>query len=90
MNYNAHYHNGNTPTWSLGSPSAITGMVDWRTASLLEAQSRVLASDPFVNRASSDFRVSGGHEAKTASSTGGEVGAYEGSITPGPYGSYGF
>jgi hypothetical protein len=53
-----------------------------------EANSVELASDPFTSRAGNDFTIAIGHAAKTASSTGGELGCYEGGAWVGPYGSY--
>lgn len=81
-NYNGYYEAGGSYGWSYnGLP--YTTLANWRTATGQEANSQVLGSDPFTNRASDVFTVAGGHAALTASSTGGEIGAYEGSIDPG-------
>lgn len=82
VDYNGYYKAGATVTWSLNGSSYNT-IGNWRTATGKEASSLVLASDPFTNRAGSDFTVAVGHAAKTASSTGGEIGAYAGSETVG-------
>lgn len=84
MNYNGYYRGGGTIHWSYNGVERNT-IADWRTATGQEAQSLVLASDPFTARASADYTVADGHAAKTASSTGGELGAYGGTTeTIGP------
>jgi len=85
-NYNGFYRAGNTLRWSHNGASytTLTGVGSWNAATGQDANSTVLASDPFVNRAGSVFTVSVGHAAKTASSTGGEIGAYATAETIGP------
>lgn len=99
MNYNFYYKGGDAPEFQLVTTEHASFSA-WQAAiqalgsdSNLEAQSGVLSSNPFVDRTNNDFRISGGHQAKTASSTGGEIGAYgelPAGVTLGPYGSYGF
>ncbi len=48
-----------------------------------DANSLELTTSPFVDRAGDDYRIAPGHPAKTASTTGGEVGCYAGSETVG-------
>jgi len=86
VNYNGYYNNGNTVYWSWNStenPTHFSTISSWRTAVSQEANSQVLSSNPFTNRASDDYTITGGHAALTASSTGGEVGAYEGTYVIG-------
>lgn len=75
LNFNAYYKNGATVGWSWNGVQ-YNSLANWRTGTGREANSRVLTSSPFINRAALNFRIVNGHEAKTASSTGGEVGAY--------------
>lgn len=99
MDYNRYYKGGDTPEFQLQATEHAT-FAAWAAAlqtlgsdSALESHSGVLASNPFVDRTNNNFQITGGHAAKTASSTGGEVGAYgdlPAGVTIGPYGSYGF
>lgn len=83
LNYNGYYHAGADVTFSLNS-SAYANFTDWKAAGHGEdANSVQLATSPFTNRATEDFTIAGGHAALTASSTGGELGAYEGAYTIG-------
>lgn len=77
MNYNGYTKNGSTVTWTFNGVQYST-IANWRAATGREANSQVLSSTPFVGRANANFRVTTGHPAKTASSTGGEIGAYAG------------
>lgn len=101
MDYIRYYKQGNAISWQYwpGPGGIYTTFSAWQTAiqaaggSGMEANSGVLSSGPFVDRANADFRISDGHEAKTQSSTSGEIGAYgelPAGVTVGPYGSYGF
>ena len=83
MNYNAYYKGGTNVQWSLNG-AQLNSLAAWRSASGQEANSRVLGSTPFTNRAGNVFTIIAGHEAMTASSTGGQLGAYESGIVPGP------
>lgn len=76
-NYNGYYRGGSAGSWSFNGTTHTT-IGAWRTATGEEANSTLLSSDPFTNRAADDFTIAGGHAALTASSTGGEIGAYEG------------
>lgn len=87
MNYNRYYRAGNTVQWSRNG-SDYSSIAAWRTATSQEANSDVFASEPFNSRATDDYTIASGHAALTASSTGGQVGAFEGGETPGAYGSY--
>ncbi len=75
MNYNAYYKNGATLSWAWNGVG-YNSINTWRTATGLDANSRVLTTSPFIDRANGNFQIVAGHEAKTASSTGGELGAY--------------
>jgi hypothetical protein len=75
MNFNAYYKNGSNLTWAYNGVQQ-NSISSWRTATNRDANSQVLTSSPFVNRAAGDFRISAGHPAKTMSSTGGEIGTY--------------
>jgi hypothetical protein len=91
MNYNRYYRVGASVTWTMSS-STLTTIADWRTVlggGTQEANSDTLASDPFTSRATDDYSIATA-ALLTADSSGGELGCYEGSIAPGPYGSYGF
>jgi hypothetical protein len=90
MNYNGYYRGGNNIQWSANGDDTIDSIEEWRTLTSQEANSVELATEWANNRASDDYTIAPGHAALTASSTGGELGCYEGDITPGPYGSYGF
>jgi hypothetical protein len=81
-NFNGYYRGGATTQWAYNG-NVYSTISAWRTATGQEANSLVLSSTPFVNRAGGDFHVSTGHAAKTASSTGGEIGAYAGTLTVG-------
>lgn len=87
LNYNYYYRGGTTVQWSYNGTDYST-MANWRTATSREANSQVAGSEWANNRAGDDYTVAAGSAALTASNTGGEVGAYEGSEVPGPYGSY--
>lgn len=82
-NFNGYYRGGAALTWAYNGRESTT-LPAWRLATGQEANSRVLGSDPFVNRAGGDYRIRAGHEAMTASSTGGELGAYAGASVPPP------
>jgi hypothetical protein len=90
LNYNGYYKNGATLTWGFNGTEYNT-FSSWRSATNRDANSQVLASSPFVDRANANFTITPGHPAKTMSSTGGEIGAYAGSETVGvmmPTGTY--
>ena len=78
FDYNGYYKNGANLTWAYNGAQS-NGIAAWRAATNRDANSFVPAFAPFVNRAAADFHIVGGHAAKTASSTGGEIGAYAGS-----------
>lgn len=82
MNYNGYYRQGGGVNW-LWNGSNHTSLSAWRSASNRDMNSLMLPSDPFVSRSGGDYRIVTGHLAKTASSTGGELGAYGGNIAPG-------
>jgi hypothetical protein len=82
LNYNGYTKSGATLTWAFNG-AEYNRLAAWRTATGRDANSLVLSSTPFVNRASGDFRVAAGHPAMTASSTGGQLGAYAGGFNPG-------
>lgn len=83
LNYNGYYKNGGTISYVFNSMQYNT-FAGWQGAiSGRDANSFELTSGPFVNRAGGDFHVTAGHPAKTASSTGGEIGAYGGTQTVG-------
>jgi hypothetical protein len=79
MNFNVYTKNttlgSHTPSWAFNGAEQ-NSLAAWRTATGRDANSLLLASGPFVNRAGGDFHVPVGNAAKTASSTGQEVGAY--------------
>ena len=83
LDYNAYYENGGTRTWTFDSVE-YNDFTTWKAAIGRDANSILLSTTPFVDRANNDFTISPGHAVLTASSTGGELGAYEGSIDPGP------
>lgn len=85
LNYNAYYKNGSNITFAFNGVQYNT-FASWQAATGRDARSQILTSTPFVNRAGNDFRVPAGHPAKTASSTGGEVGAWAGTEVPGVIG----
>ena len=76
-NYNGYYRGAGSPSWSFNGGTSTT-IANWRSATSQEADSTVLASDPFYDRGNSDYSLAVGHAANTASTTGGELGAYEG------------
>jgi len=83
MNNNGYYKNGGTESFVFNgvqhnSFSSWVGAISGR-----DANSQELTSSPFVDRANNNFRIIAGHPMKTASSTGGEIGAYGGSRTVG-------
>lgn len=83
LNYNGYYRGAGTVNWNFNA-SNYTTIADWRTATSQEANSQVLASDPFTNRAGGVFTIIAGSAALTASSTGGQIGAYASGATLGP------
>jgi hypothetical protein len=82
LNYNAYYKNGANVTFAFNNVEYRT-LSSWQSATGRDANSRILTSSPFVDRAGGNFRVAPGHPAMTASSTGGQLGAYAGPQTPG-------
>jgi hypothetical protein len=82
LNNNAYYKNGGTVTFAYNGAQQ-NSLAAWRSATGKDANTQVLSSTPFVNRAGGDFRVAAGHPAMTASSTGGQLGAYAGGALPG-------
>lgn len=83
LNNNGYYRGGSTVTWAFNGNEYNT-LGNWQAATSQDANSTVFISDPFNNEAGGDYSIAAGHDALTRSSTGGEVGAYEGSIDPGP------
>lgn len=76
MNYNFYYRNGATETYVFNG-SQHNSFEAWQGAiSGRDAQSQEGSSSPFTNRAGDIYTISVGHQAKTMSSTGGEVGCY--------------
>lgn len=84
MDYNVYTKNGSATNWSHNGAN-YSSIAAWRAAAapMQEANSIVSTTPIFTNRDGANFTVASGHPAMTASSTGGQVGAYEGSITPG-------
>jgi len=83
MNNNAYYKNGGTESYVYNN-AQYNSINSWLAAlGGRDANSQELSSSPFMDRANNNFRIIAGHPAKTASSTGGELGAYAGSRTPG-------
>lgn len=87
MNYNFYYKNGSTESYVYNG-TQYNSFAAWVSAvqavnAALETGSAEGSSSPFVNRATDDYRISGGHQAKTMSSTGGEIGCYATSETIG-------
>lgn len=78
MDYNGYYKNGANVSWSHNGVQ-YDSLAAWRSGTGRDQSSLVLSSSPFMDRAAGDFRVAAGHPAKTASSTGGELGAFAGS-----------
>jgi len=93
VNYNRYYRVGASVSWTMGA-STPTTMAQWRTAlggGSQELNSDTLGSDPFTSRATDDYTIAPASAALlTADSAGGELGCFEGSETPGAFGSYGF
>jgi len=83
FNYNGYYRNGGTELFYHNGAESDT-IAEWRTSTGKEANSTFLGSSPFTNRTANVYTITGGHAALTASSTGGEIGAYGGSVDPGP------
>jgi hypothetical protein len=82
LDYNAYYKNGANVTFAFNNVQ-YNSLASWRSATGRDAHSQVLTSSPFVDRANANFRIAPGHPAMTASSTGGQLGAYAGPETPG-------
>jgi hypothetical protein len=83
LNYNAYYKNGGTESYVFNG-TQYNSMSSWLAAvNGRDANSLKLSSSAFVDRANNNFRIIAGHPTKTASSTGGELGAYAGSQIPG-------
>lgn len=82
LNHNGYTENGQTLSWAFNGVQH-NSIGAWRTASGKDTNSLVMSSTPFVDRANRDFRVVAGHPAMTASSTGGQLGAYASGINPG-------
>lgn len=75
LDYNGYTKNGAALSWAFNGVQYDT-LGDWRVATSRDANSFELAVPVFTDRNANDFTVVGGHAAKTASSTGGEIGAY--------------
>ena len=82
INYNGYTKNGGTLTWAFSGVQH-NSFASWRTVSGRDANSQLLGANLFVDRANGDFRISAGHAARTASSTGGQLGAYAAGVTIG-------
>ncbi len=83
MNYNGYYKNGSTESY-VYSGSQHNTFGDWDAAvGSLENNSTELSSGPFTDRANDDYTLAVGHAARTASSTGGQLGCYATSETIG-------
>jgi hypothetical protein len=82
QNYNGYTRNGSTVTWAFNN-TQYNGLTAWQSATGRDTNGFLLPSNLFVDRANGNFRISTGHMAKTASSTGGEIGAYAGNRTVG-------
>ncbi|MCC6953383.1 MAG: hypothetical protein IT290_04640 [Deltaproteobacteria bacterium] len=82
MNYNGYTKNGANVTWSFNGVQS-NSLSAWRTATNRDLNSQVLSGTIFVDRTNGNFRIAAGHVAKTASSSGGELGAYAGPRLPG-------
>lgn len=77
--YNVFYH-ASAYRWRLDETTAYTTLANWRTATSREANSQT-ADPTFVNASGTsavDYRLQAGSPALTASTSGGQVGAYEG------------
>lgn len=88
LNYNGYTKNGGTLTFAYNGQQQ-NSLAAWRSATGRDANSQQLSTSPFVNRAGGDFRLVAGHPAMTASSTGGQLGAYAGAVVPGVDGADG-
>lgn len=82
LDFNAYYKNGTALSWAYNGTQH-NSIAAWRAATSLEANSLVLTSSPFIDRAAGNFRVRADHPVKTGSSTGGEMGAFAGTRPPG-------
>lgn len=77
LDYNGYTKNGAALSWAWNG-AQYGNLTAWQAATARDAHSIVLATSPFVDRAGANFRIANGHPAKTASSTGGEIGAFGG------------
>ena len=82
LDYNGYYKAGSSPRFGFNGIE-YPAMSHWRSATGHDAHSQVFTTSPFVNRSAADFRVPAGHPARTASSTGGEIGAFAATRTIG-------
>ncbi|MDP1948375.1 MAG: hypothetical protein Q8L77_12845 [Nitrospirota bacterium] len=83
MSNNAYYKNGGTETYAYNG-TQYNSLSSWLAAiNGRDATSQELSSSPFVDRTNNNFRIRDGHALKSASSTGGELGAYGGNQTVG-------
>ncbi|MFN0061009.1 MAG: hypothetical protein ACKVPX_00620 [Myxococcaceae bacterium] len=83
LNFNGYTKNGAVVTFAYNGLEYNT-LAAWRAATGRDANSQVFSTgSPFVDRANGNFRIAPGHPAMTASSTGGQIGAYAGSLSPG-------
>lgn len=77
VNYNAYYNSSGVYRWKWNG-NTYTSLSAWSSATSLDTpNSRVLTDSPF-NVGTNVYTVQNGHVTKTASSTGGELGAFEG------------
>lgn len=82
MNFNGYWKGGSTLTWSHNGVE-YSGINAFRSGTGRETNGIVLTSNPFVDSANNNFRIVSGHIARTASSTGGELGAYAAGVVIG-------
>jgi hypothetical protein len=82
LNYNAYTKNGGTLTWAFNGVQ-YNSFTSWRSATGKDANSQTFATNPFVDRAGGNFRIVAGNPALTASSSGGQLGAFASGIVPG-------
>ena len=83
LDYMYYTKNGATPSYVFNGTQYNT-FTSWKTnISGRDANSSENASHPFTDRTNNDFTIASGHAALTASSTGGELGCYEGGVTVG-------
>ncbi len=75
LDFNGYSKNGATVRFAFNGVD-LSSITAWRTATGRDTNSQILGAGLFVNRAAADFRVAPGHPAMTASSTGGQLGAY--------------